>query len=66
MCLTNLTGSFYATGPYSRAIFGSLQTSGEQASVGNFDLSRSSAIYRDEVTTVRPEAFRMLALVKAY
>ena len=32
----------------------------------NFNASTSSSIYKDDVTTVRPEAFRTLALVRAY
>lgn len=66
MCLTNLTGPFYTTGTYPRSVFDPLRTDGNQDSVGNFDLSRTSAIYRDDVSTVRPDAFRILALVKAY
>ena len=31
-----------------------------------FDASRNNAVYQNDVTTVRPEAFRILALVRAY
>ena len=31
-----------------------------------FDASRNNAVYQNDVTTVRPEAFRSLALVRAY
>lgn len=31
-----------------------------------FDASRNNAVYQNDVTTVRPDAFRTLALVKAY
>lgn len=32
----------------------------------NFNASTSSSIYKDDITTVRPDSLRMLALVRAY
>lgn len=66
MCLTNLTGPFYTTGTYPRSVFDSLRTDGNQDSVGNFDLSRTSAIYQDSVSTVQTASMRTLCLVRAY
>ncbi len=66
MCLTNLTGPFYTTGTYPRSVFDPLRTDGNQDSVGNFDLSRTSAIYQDSVSTVQTASMRTLCLVRAY
>lgn len=64
MSLTNMSGPFYATNPYKRTFFQNTTIDGQQESVGNFDMSRTSAIYRDDVSTVRPDAFRSYCLIR--
>lgn len=66
MCLTNMTGPFFATSPYDRTKFLNTTIDGKQDSVGNFDLSRTSAIYQDSVSTVQVASLLGLWLLKAY
>nr|DAT52891.1 MAG TPA: hypothetical protein [Caudoviricetes sp.] len=52
--------------PQDSKIFSVSEGSTYGAYAKNFNASTSSSIYKDDVTTVRPDSLRMLALVRAY
>lgn len=71
--LPNIVGSFFSVGSAAGGCFTSGASSFfvEEGTVygaykKTFAASNSSSIYKDDVTTVRPDSLRMLALVRAY
>ena len=69
----NIVGSFFSVGSAAGGCFTSGASSFfvEEGTVygaykKTFAASNSSSIYKDDVTTVRPDSLRMLALVRAY
>ena len=67
--VTPSSGEVCGDGPFSgmrRWVQNFTLTSGTNSSVLKFDANLANTLYSDSVTTVRPEAFRALALVRAY
>ena len=63
MCVLTDGDAFYSSDPYPRnKIFGENSTE-QQDSLVNFDLSRSSSIYKNG-STVQPEALFAQALIR--